>query len=45
MRKFAHVIVKFRKWIIVIATKINYDILTYLPSDLDSMVGCKFRSN
>ena len=52
MQKFAHLMVRFRKLILVIAvlllipsavgaasTKINYDILTYLPSDLDSMVG------
>ncbi len=52
MKKFSHLVVKFRKVILVIATvllipsaigaastKINYDILTYLPSELDSMVG------
>lgn len=27
------------------ATKINYDILTYLPSDLDSMVGEQYLEN
>ncbi len=52
MQKFAHMMVKFRKAILIIAilllipsaigavsTRINYDILTYLPSELDSMIG------
>lgn len=58
MKKFAHLIVKFRKAILVISvlllipsavgavsTNINYDILTYLPSDLDSMVGEQYLEN
>lgn len=58
MKKFAHFVVKFRKWIIVAAiallvpsvigaasTKINYDILTYLPSDLDSIKGEQYLEN
>ncbi|MDD4850443.1 MAG: MMPL family transporter [Gemmiger sp.] len=52
METIARGIVRFRKWILVVAvlllvpsamgavaTRVNYDILTYLPPELDSMLG------